>query len=502
MKPLVIVGDALLDRDVLGTVTRVCPDAPVPVIDAVETRSRPGGAGLAALIAARTPRPVILITALAPDPAGEALASMLAGAGVEVVNLGLDGPTVEKVRIRAAGQSLLRVDTGGERSPVGPPGPEVAALLAGAAAIAVADYGRGVIAEPTLRRTLASVAATRPVVWDPHPRGERPVPGCWLVTPNAAEATTFAEAGIAGRDLGSQARRAADLRQRWEARAVAVTVGERGAVCVGPDGPAMVVPPPAAVPGDACGAGDAFLVSAAGAFADGAVLSEVVERAVSGAAAFVASGAAAAVSVPGPASWTSDRVGDSSPASAPSPGDGPRSAAGGLPGGEAATDPPGGAGEPAVGEDALALAERVRAAGGTVVATGGCFDLLHAGHVLLLRTARALGDCLIVLLNSDDSVRRLKGPDRPLQRSEDRAEVLAALGSVDAVLVFDEDTPEQALRLLRPHLFAKGGDYTGATLPEAAALEEWGGQAVVLPYLSGRSTTTIVQEAIRRARRP
>ena len=154
-----------------------------------------------------------------------------------------------------------------------------------------------------------------------------------------------------------------------------------------------------------------------------------------------------------------------------------------------------------MGEDALALAERVRAAGGTVVATGGCFDLLHAGHVLLLRTARALGDCLIVLLNSDDSVRRLKGPDRPLQRAEDRAEVLAALGSVDAVLVFDEDTPEQALRRLRPHLFAKGGDYTGATLPEAAALEEWGGQAVVLPYLSGRSTTTIVQEAIRRARR-
>ena len=471
--PLVIVGDALLDRDVLGTVTRVCPDAPVPVVDAAETRSRPGGAGLAALLAARGRRTVVLVTALADDGPGRELEALLGGAGVQVVNLGLDGPTVEKVRIRAAGQSLLRLDRGGSRRPVGPATPAALAAIDQAATVVVADYGRGVAEVPALRSALEAAAARRPVVWDPHPRGGSPIPGAWLVTPSASEATATA-LEVRGSDLAAHAKRAAALRTRWQARAVAVTVAERGAVCVGPDGLPMVVPPPAVVDGDGCGAGDAFAVAAGSAFADGAVLSEVVERAVSEAAAFVAAGAAGSVLVDGSADPLDLTAG---PEQAP-------------------------AADPAEGDDALALAQRVRAAGGTVVATGGCFDILHPGHVALLRTARALGDCLIVLLNSDDSVRRLKGPDRPLQRAEDRAAVLNALGSVDAVFIFSEDTPEQALRQVRPHLFAKGGDYAGATLPEAAAMQEWDGQAVVLPYLSGRSTTNIVQEAIRRARQP
>ncbi len=139
------------------------------------------------------------------------------------------------------------------------------------------------------------------------------------------------------------------------------------------------------------------------------------------------------------------------------------------------------------------------ATGGTVVATGGCFDLLHAGHVATLRAARRLGDCLVVCLNSDASVRRLKGPSRPLVPAADRARVLEALECVDAVLVFDEDTPAEALRRIRPHLWAKGGDYAGQDVPEAAVLAEWDGQAVVLPYLQGRSTTRLVTTAGRRA---
>ncbi len=142
---------------------------------------------------------------------------------------------------------------------------------------------------------------------------------------------------------------------------------------------------------------------------------------------------------------------------------------------------------------------RVRGHGGTLVATGGCFDLLHAGHVHMLHSARALGDALVVLLNSDDSVRRLKSPDRPLQSQHDRAAVLAALDCVDAVVIFDEDTPVEALERLRPHVFAKGADYAVADLPEAATLSSWGGEAVVVPYLQGRSTTRLLQEAVRRA---
>jgi D-beta-D-heptose 7-phosphate kinase/D-beta-D-heptose 1-phosphate adenosyltransferase len=139
--------------------------------------------------------------------------------------------------------------------------------------------------------------------------------------------------------------------------------------------------------------------------------------------------------------------------------------------------------------------ERVRARGGTVVASGGCFDLLHAGHVHTLAAARALGDCLVVCLNSDASVRRLKGAGRPLVPERDRAAVLEALECVDAVRIFGEDTPERLLGELRPDVWVKGGDYREADLPEAAVLRRWGGRAVILPYVKGRSTTRLIEEA-------
>src|SRR5205814_4708221 len=123
-----------------------------------------------------------------------------------------------------------------------------------------------------------------------------------------------------------------------------------------------------------------------------------------------------------------------------------------------------------------------------------CFDLLHAGHVTMLQAARRLGDCLIVLLNSDESVRRLKGPERPCQTAADRAEVLLALECVDAVEIFHEDTPSSSLERLRPDIFAKGADYAASPLAERAVVTRWGGQAVLLPYLAGRSTTRRVQE--------
>jgi rfaE bifunctional protein nucleotidyltransferase chain/domain len=134
-----------------------------------------------------------------------------------------------------------------------------------------------------------------------------------------------------------------------------------------------------------------------------------------------------------------------------------------------------------------------------VVATGGCFDLVHAGHVGLLESARRIGDCLIVCLNSDASVTRRKGPGRPLNPAADRARVLAALGSVDAVVVFEEDTPEAVLARLRPDVWVKGGDYSVQDLPEAETLRAWGGQAVVLPYLDGRSTTLLTRRAAKAA---
>ena len=151
--------------------------------------------------------------------------------------------------------------------------------------------------------------------------------------------------------------------------------------------------------------------------------------------------------------------------------------------------------DPQPATDAFGLAERVRDRGGRLVATGGCFDLLHPGHVSLLRQARALGDALVVCLNSDASVRALKGPGRPLVRDRDRARLLTALSFVDAVVVFDESSPAAVLERLRPHVWVKGGDYAAADLPERDVVERHGGEVVLVPTVPGYSTSRLVAAA-------
>ncbi|GAB2628612.1 D-glycero-beta-D-manno-heptose 1-phosphate adenylyltransferase [Streptomyces capparidis] len=460
-RPLVVVGDALLDRDIDGEATRLAPDAPAPVVEAAGERARPGGAALAACLAARGGRDVVLVTALGDGEADRELRARLEGR-VRLAAFPLAGTVPVKTRVRAGGRPLVRVDRGGGTP--GAPGREALAALRDAEAVLVADYGGGVA--EALRPRLAAAARRGPLTWDPHPRGGPPVPGARLVTPNAAEAEHFA-AALTGPDgplpggdgMRAHAARAAALTRHWRAVAVAVTLAGRGALLSrGTAGP-MLLPAPHTCDGDPCGAGDCFAAAAACALADGALPEEAVQRAVAAATAFVARG---------------DYAPDAPDAAGPGTG-GPR-------------------------RDPFALAGAVRARGGTVVATGGCFDLLHAGHVGLLESARRVGDCLIVCLNSDASVTRLKGPGRPLVPAADRARVLTGLGCVDAVAVFDEDTPERVLRGLRPHVWVKGGDYTADALPEAAALASWGGQALVLPYLDGRSTTDLARRAARAQR--
>jgi rfaE bifunctional protein nucleotidyltransferase chain/domain/rfaE bifunctional protein kinase chain/domain len=464
---VVVVGDALLDCDLEGTVERLCPDAPVPVVDAPQRRTRPGGAALAAALAARRGA-VTFVTALGDDEAGREVARLLDAAGVDVLAAPLAGPTPEKVRVTTGGRPLLRLDHGGPPSRPGPFGDAARAALEGASAVLVSDYGRGVTAEAEVRRLLAAAADRRiPVVWDPHPRGTEPVPGVRLATPNRAEARHFA-AGVEGDGFAAVAARAAILGRRWQAAGIAVTLGAGGAMLWEGAGVPLVVPAPPVSNGDPCGAGDCFAATVAACLAGGALPSEAVAEAVAAASGFVG--------------------GDRSLGRRPGAVDL-------RDGGNAATAPP-----DDFGRHADDVVRAVRARGGTVVATGGCFDLLHAGHVRMLQAARALGDCLVVCLNSDASVRRIKGPDRPLVSETDRAGVLLALGAVDAVAVFDEDTPAAVLDRLRPDVFAKGGDYSLESLPEAALVARWGGQTVILPYVEGRSTTRILEEAVRRGR--
>ncbi|MEV6810917.1 PfkB family carbohydrate kinase [Micromonospora sp. NPDC051296] len=465
--PVVVVGDTLLDRDVEGVVNRLCPDSPVPVLDETAHVDRPGGAGLAAVFAAAQGAEVVLVTALADDAGGARLGVLLAAAGVQVYPLRLTGATPEKIRLRAGGRVLLRHDRGGGAGEPGEPAEAVLRAIDRASVVLVSDYGRGVARQPALRAALAATRA--PVVWDPHPRGPAAVPGVHLATPNEAEVRDLVEAPTGATRLATATQGAQRLRHRWRAGAVAVTLGADGALLSHAGSTPLMVPAPVAAEGDTCGAGDRFAATASLALARGALVSEAVQEAVAEASAYVADGGVA-TALPSPVRRAPQAV---------------HAAAAGDRVGVAA---------------AATVVAQVRAAGGTVVATGGCFDLLHAGHLATLQAARQLGDCLVVCLNSDASVSGLKGPDRPVIRQDDRSRLLAALSCVDAVMIFDESTPAAVLSWLRPDIWVKGGDYaTGGgdddALPEAEMLRRWGGNTVVVPYLDGRSTTEMIAAA-------
>ncbi|MDQ1740240.1 MAG: D-beta-D-heptose 7-phosphate kinase / D-beta-D-heptose 1-phosphate adenosyltransferase [Pseudonocardiales bacterium] len=481
--PLVVIGDVMLDIDLIAESARLSPEAPVPVLhDPVEHR-RPGGAALAALLAAAGPRPVVLVAPMATDEAGRQLRRMLAGR-LELVAVPWAGSTPVKTRLRVAQHPVARLDRGGDRGLIGPLPERARAVLASAAAVLVSDYGRGVTADAEVRAALTGLSC--PLVWDPHPRGAVPVPGSTMVTPNLAELAGFVAMDADG-SLAAIRQGAQQLARQWQAGSVCVTLGSRGAMfCLADNVPHLVAPGQVGA-GDTCGAGDCFAAAAAAGLADGVLPSEAVALGVAAAGRFVAAGAAAGYRlIPSEP--------DATKPDATEPRSTERTAAA-----EAVTAKAAAVGRPepaAAGAGELdRLLDGVRRRHGVVVATGGCFDLLHAGHIATLQAARAVGDCLVVCLNSDASVGRLKGAQRPLQPAADRARVVAALECVDAVVVFEEDTPAAVLRRIRPDIWAKGGDYSGVPLPESAVLAEWGGEAVTVPYLRGRSTSALVELA-------
>jgi D-beta-D-heptose 7-phosphate kinase/D-beta-D-heptose 1-phosphate adenosyltransferase len=353
-----------------------------------------------------------------------------------------------KCRWRTGGRSLLRTDRGAGRPASGFGAALAAALdraLADAGAVLVSDYGRGVAADPAVRAALARALRRRvPVVWDPHPRGADPVPGVTVVTPNLGEARRAA--GIDAPGSGVSA-------------AVAVTLGARGAAVRHRHGACAAAPAPAVAETDPCGAGDHFAGGVAARLAAGATVDEAVAGAVAGAAEFVARGGGAAVRRVGDAWCQPERavVGRTTPV----------------------TDL----------DAARALVARVRSTGGTVVATGGVFDPLHRGHTDSLAAARALGDCLLVLVNSDGSARRRSGAAAPLA---ERVAALAALDGVDGVVPFEADDPRAVLDALRPDLWAKGGDHDPADLPETPLVRSWGGEVVAVPYRATAEPTPAV----------
>jgi rfaE bifunctional protein nucleotidyltransferase chain/domain len=465
---------------VTGRVERVCPDAPVPVVDVTCARDRPGGAGLAALLASRPGVEVVLATGLGRGPTGARLRELLTGA-VELRDVRPGTPTVCKTRVRARGQSLLRLDDHGvllgDAAPTAldAEAPVVDVdllrrLLRGCDGVLVSDYGGPLTRDPAVRSEIAAQTHAVPVVWDPHPRGCEPVAGVAVCTPNRAEAEHFTSVGnVLGAGLADRAR---TLQRRWRVGAVCVTDGARGALTALDDG-RLLSTPARRLPDttDTCGAGDRFASGLAVRLAGGVPPATAIPGAQRDVGEWLAHGGVA--SLPDPVQ-PGGRLDPGHPATT---------------GGPPAAAPTSGTG----GVSADELVERVRARGGTIVATGGCFDVLHAGHLRLLERARELGDCLVVLLNSDASVRRLKGAPRPVHTAADRARLLEGLACVDAVAVFEDDDPTAMLAHLRPDVWVKGGDYREDDLPEARTVRALGGRITLVPYVDGHSTTKILQ---------
>ena len=479
---VVVVGDALLDGWLSGPARRLGRDGPVPVVELAESRTAAGGAGNAAANLAALGARTELVAVLGDDAGGAELRELLHAAGVGTQHCVIEPgrATAVKRRLLTAGQPLARYDAG----PTGPPRPDTlvalvegleAAVAEPADAVVVADYGLGAL-DGRVRAALSRLrpripllvvdarapdgwGALRPDVLTPSLQeaaaliGVPEPPGtahtdsgraAWVLA-HRAELTGAAGCGEVGGEVGGE---------------VIVTVDVDGAVRL-PADPAVPAQRTAACPGPesrACGAGDTFTAATAAARAAGISPEQALVLAQCAADVVVAQDGTAVCTT------------------------------GALTARLAARD----RGGLLAHRDLLAIVGEHRRRGSRIVFTNGCFDVLHRGHVAYLRQARALGDVLVVALNDDDSVARLKGPERPVNPLEDRAAVVGAIECVDLVTSFSQDTPAALLEAVRPDVYTKGGDYTPQMLPETPIVERLGGEVRVLDYLSDHSTSAIV----------
>ncbi len=461
---VLVVGDAMLDRYVYGVVRRISPEAPVPVLTVDREVAMPGGAGnvvrnLTALGAA-----VAFVSVVGDDQAGSDLTGLIGGQpGVEPWLLVQGGRhTTTKTRFIANGQHLLRADqevVQGIHPRLADRMVKIAGdAVAATAVLVLSDYGKGVLDGNTARRLIeAAQAAGRMVVVDPKGRDYSRYAGADLVTPNRAE---LAEA--TGMTVDTEEGILAAMRALRDAHgfgAVLVTRSEDGMTLLEGDR-VHHFPAEAEEVHDVSGAGDTVVATLSAGLASGRPL-PVASRLANIAAGIVVGKVGTAV------------VREEELA-------------------EALTPERGALRKVMSRASAAEQVERWRRRGWRIGFTNGCFDLLHPGHVHLLEQARSWCDRLVVGLNSDASVKRLKGPARPIQSEAARAAVLASLATADCVTVFDEDTPVELIRLLKPDVLVKGADYTVDQVVGGDIVQEYGGEVRLAQLLPGNSTTATV----------
>lgn len=467
---LIVVGDVMVDRYVQGVVTRVSPEAPIPVLRADGTSERLGGAASVAADVAALGATAVLVGVVGDDALAASVPALAAAVGVELSTVAEPGRlTTLKTRHLAArhasSQQVLRVDT--ETSGPIAPATEQAVLAAfaralqGAQGVLLSDYAKGLLTPRVLEGVLeAARARGLPVLVDPKGERYERYRGATCITPNRGEAAQAT--GLEVRDLPGAERAAERLLAQAGCPFVLVTLDRDGMYLKERGHPGVHIPTTPREVFDVTGAGDMVLAVLAVALCSGATPLEAATL------ANVAAGLE--VEHVGVVPLTRSEIAA-------------RLAAEGQGGSKLLTR-----------EDAVAVVGRARAAGKRIVFTNGCFDVLHAGHVRYLAAARAEGDLLLVGLNDDASVTRLKGPGRPVNPQEDRVEVLSALAAVDHVVLFGEDTPEALIRALQPDVLVKGEDWAQKGVVGSDIVEARGGRVLLLPLLAGRSTTATIQK--------
>lgn len=466
-----VIGDLMLDRYLIGEVERISPEAPVPVVLLKQQDERAGGAANVAANLANLGIPTRLAGFVGNDKDGELLLGLIQETGIDTQGIvsSKTHPTITKTRIVGGHQQMMRLDQESRADYSQADKAQIAQQVATAladrpAVIVLSDYAKGVLETSFTTRLIEQAGKLGiPVLVDPKGRDYSKYRGATALTPNKRE--TAEACGINVHDNDALPTAAQELRAKLALEFLAVTRGEEGISLFEKDF-TRHIPATAKQVFDVSGAGDTVIATLAAGLIHGLAHEEALHLA--NIAAGVVVGKVGTVPI-----TREDLL------------------------------------QALISEEAANQADKIcdldalktrvnywRSRGESIVFTNGCFDLLHAGHVTYLEAAKHAGDRLILGLNTDRSVKALKGPTRPIIHESDRARVLAALEAVDAVILFDEDTPLELIKAIQPDVIAKGSDYTESQVVGATEVKSWGGKVALIPIVPGRSTTGILEKLV------
>ncbi|MBV9689812.1 MAG: D-glycero-beta-D-manno-heptose 1-phosphate adenylyltransferase [Ktedonobacteraceae bacterium] len=484
-----VIGDAMLDTYLEGSATRLCREGPVPVVQKTAEHCVPGGAANTAANLHALDADVTFLSIIGRDTAGTTLLSVLREQGLSDRCIVEDAftNTLHKLRILANGQYIVRYDA--DVRPLSLESQKqllahLEEIFPHSDLVVVSDYGYGVVSEELIER-LQALHALYPCVLliDSKNLTRFRAVRATVVTPNHLEACLLVEPSQVASETNINIPKVEHVGKRLmtmiDAKHAAITMGGQGVLLVDRQERTVHIPTHPVAQANDVGAGDSFAAAMALALAAGGSAEEAARIAIDAATIAVSKRWTAVVRHQELLQRASlrDHIQHSHSL---------------TPLSEACS--------------AQALSQLVaqlevdRQQGRTIVFTNGVFDILHAGHISFLRQAKALGDVLVVAINSDSSTQRIKGKNRPINSERDRMAVVAALDAVNYVILFDEDTPTALIRVLRPRIHVKGGDYANEALPEAETVQEVGGHVVILPLAGGMSTSSVIDRIVTLAR--